>query len=137
MLTEKIENETLIRIPNALLNDKEVQSFLSFLEKTVPSKPTKKIRDQFEELYQEWKSETALLSSATAIVSHKAYLQIIKMGEVVIPFILLKLQKDPHHLFYALYEITGENPIPFIHAGNLEKMTNDWLQWGQEKGYIN
>jgi hypothetical protein len=137
MQIEQIENETIIRIPNAMLQSIEVQAFMSFLEKKQPTNPQKNIRDQFEELFQKWQSETAFLSSGTAIVSHAAYLQIVRMGEVVIPFILLKLLENPQHLFYALYQITGENPVPLTHAGNLQKMTHDWLSWGHTKGYLN
>jgi hypothetical protein len=140
MLIERIENETLIRIPNTMLDSVEVKTFMSFLEKNVPTKVSKKVQktqDLFEELFQKWKSETALFSSATAIVSHSAYLKMILMGDVVIPFMLIKLQKDPQHLFTALYQITGENPVPYAHAGDLKKMTADWLNWGQTKGYLN
>jgi hypothetical protein len=136
MLIEQIENETIIRIPNTLLNSIEVQTFMSFLKKKPSIKSQKNVRDQFEDLFQKWQSETALLSSGTAIISHPAYLQIIKMGEAVIPFILLKLQDNPQHLFHALYQITGENPVPLAHAGILQKMTIDWLNWGNSKGYI-
>jgi 3-methyladenine DNA glycosylase AlkC len=140
MLIEKIENETVIRIPNAMLNSTEVQTFITFLERNSVKKPLKsikKVHDQFEELFEKWQSETALLSSATAIVSHPAYLQMIKMGDAVIPFMLMKLQKNPQHLFFALYQITGDNPVPYTHAGNLQLMTSDWLNWGYAKGYIN
>jgi hypothetical protein len=132
--------ETVIRIPNALLGSAEVLSFMAFLEKTAPPKATQqttKIRDQFELLFQTWKLETGLLSSGTAIVNHAAYQKIISLGEAVLPFLLMKLQQDPQHLFYALFQITGENPVPFAHAGNLEKMTADWLSWGKTKGYLN
>ena len=137
MQIKQIEDETIIRIPNAMLQSQEVQAFMSFLEQKSPIKKQKNVRDQFEELFQKWQSETALLSSGTAIVSHTAYLQIVSMGEVVIPFILLKLLENPQHLFYALYQITGENPVPLAHAGNLQQMTLDWLSWGQTKGYLN
>ena len=140
MHIEKIENETLIRIPNTLLHSAEVQSFMLFLEKNSNKKPSKtivKTKDKFEKLFQKWKSETALLSSATAIIAHPAYRQIMDMGEVALPFMLIKLQQDPQHLFYALYQITGENPVPYEHAGDFEKMTTDWLNWGSKKGYIN
>ncbi len=133
------QNETLLRIPNALLDSAEVQSFIHFLEKNSTVQHSSKkvnIRDQFEQLFQTWKSETALFSSASAIISHQAYQKIIKMGEQVLPFMLIKLQNDPQHLFYALFQITGENPVPLAHAGNLKEMTADWLNWGIQKGYI-
>ena len=140
MLIERIENETLVRIPNAMLDRTEVQVFISFLKDNTAAQSSAtvpKTCDQFEALLQKWHNETALLSSGTAIVSHAAYTQIIGMGEVVIPFILMQLQKNPQHLFLALFHITGENPIPLSHAGNLEKMTADWLDWGYKKGYLN
>jgi hypothetical protein len=140
MLIEQIENDTVVRIPNTLINSSEVQTFMTFLVQNVKPQPfikTKNTRDTFEELFQKWQSETALLSSGTAIVSNTYYQQIILMGEVVLPFILIKLQDNPQHLFFALYQITGENPVPYAHAGNLEKMTTDWLSWGYTKGYLN
>ena len=59
------------------------------------------------------------------------------MGEIVLPFMFIKLQNDPQHLFYALYQITGENPVPLAHAGNFKLMITDWLNWATQKGYIN
>jgi hypothetical protein len=94
------------------------------------------IASRFEELYRQWKSETAPLSSGTSLIYHPAYQQIIGMGEEAIPFILIKLQEDPHHLFYALHKISGENPVPKDHAGDLTKMTADWLVWGRKQGYL-
>lgn len=136
---EVLQNETLVSIPNVLLNRAEVVVFFDFLEKNTPKKRNTvvKTRDQFEELFQTWKSETALLSSASAIINHPAYQKIIKMGDTVLPFIFIKLQNDPQHIFYALYQITGENPVPLAHAGNFKKMTTDWLSWAAQKGYIN
>ena len=95
-----------------------------------------RLADRFEAAYQQWKSETALLSSGTALVTHPAYLEIMEMGDAVVPFILIKLLEDPHHLFYALFKITGENPVPKKHAGNLPQMTADWLDWGKRQGYL-
>jgi hypothetical protein len=138
-MMETLQNETLVSIPNVLLNRTEVQNFFDFLEKNTSKKKNTvlKTRDQFEQLFQTWKSETALLSSATAIINHAAYQKIIQMGEKVLPFMFIKLQNDPQHLFYALYTITGENPVPLAHAGNFKKMTADWLNWAAQKGYIN
>lgn len=135
----QIANDTLISIPNSLLGSSEVTAFLRFLEANTDRKTNlsdAKTQAKFEVLFQQWKSEVALLSSASAITQNAAYQQIIAMGASVIPFILIKLQQDPQHLFVALYQITGENPVPLEHAGHLEKMTNDWLEWGSKKGYI-
>jgi hypothetical protein len=90
----------------------------------------------FEALFQQWKKETLFSSSGTEITEHPAYQGIIAMGPPVVPFILIKLREDPQHLFYALFKITGENPVQPKHVGMLTKMKEDWLEWGANKGYL-
>ncbi len=115
-------------------DSRDLEVTISVRDKATGSHTT---ANQFESLFQEWKAETALLSSGTAIVTHPAYQKIIQMGEAAVPFILIKLLEDPQHLFYALYKITGENPVLKQHAGNLTDMTADWMNWGKQKGYLN
>ncbi len=124
---------------NALpvLRQLEQQNLLRFV---LPNRKAPKKQDlaaRFEVLFQQWKKETALFSSGSAITNHPAYQGIIELGQFVVPFILIKLQEDPQHLFYALYKITGENPVPKAHAGFLDHMAADWIAWGRQKGYIN
>jgi hypothetical protein len=95
------------------------------------------LASHFENLFQKWKSETLLSSSGSEILEHPAYHHIIELGEAIVPFILIKLKEDPHHLFYALFKITGENPIQSNHVGNLSQMAGDWINWGLRKGYLN
>jgi hypothetical protein len=91
---------------------------------------------EFNKLSTQWKSETQHLSSMHKIVENPNYQEIIAMGEVALPFIFQSLQKSPDHWFYALREITGDNPIKSEDAGNLPKMTQSWLNWAYEKGYL-
>ncbi len=58
------------------------------------------------------------------------------MGQPIVPFILIKLREDPQHLFYALFKITGENPVQPKNVGKLTKMKEDWLDWGATKGFL-
>jgi len=58
------------------------------------------------------------------------------MGERAIRPILLQLRRKPEHWFYALHEITGENPVPAEAEGRLDQMTAAWLRWGKERGYL-
>jgi hypothetical protein len=96
----------------------------------------KQLAERFEALFQQWKKETLLSSSGSEITNHPAYQAIIDLGPSVVPFILIKLQEDPQHLFYALFKITGENPVNPKHIGMLTKMKEDWLEWGASKGYL-
>ena len=56
------------------------------------------------------------------------------MGEAAVPFLLNELRLRPGHWFWALKQITGENPMRPEHAGNLRRMTEDWLTWGEKNG---
>lgn len=91
---------------------------------------------RFQMLKVKWETETAVLSSITEIAMHPAYQQIIGMGPVAIPFILAEIKQKPGHWFWALKSITGADPVPPEHRGRLKQMTEDWLKWGKEQGYL-
>lgn len=87
-------------------------------------------------LVKKWHEETGFLSNLTTIVENQSYQLIIGMGEKVIPSILRYLQEKPDWLGPALTKITGECPIPDEIAGRLKEITECWIQWGKDKGYI-
>lgn len=87
------------------------------------------IEEDFNYLKRKWEKETAHLSSITEILNNKYYLQIIDMGDSVVPLIIQDLKNTNNHWFQALYELTGENPVPENHAGDIEMMKKDWIDW--------
>ncbi|MHB8846285.1 MAG: hypothetical protein ACYC7L_16245 [Nitrospirota bacterium] len=91
---------------------------------------------RFHSLKNQWELDTALKSSVSEIIMHAAYQQIIGMGPTAIPFILSEMKEKRGHWFWALKSITGEDPVAPIDRGNLKKMTEAWLEWGREQGYI-
>jgi hypothetical protein len=94
------------------------------------------IAEQFETLAAQWKSETALLSSTTAMVAHPAYRAIVALGPPVVPLLLRDLEREPIHWFEALQAIAAEDPVPREHWGNIAAMRADWLAWGRQRGLI-
>jgi len=90
---------------------------------------------RFRQLFARWRKETEVLSSLSQIVLHSSYQQIIGLGAPAIPLILAELQKEPVMLFPALMAISGTNPVPREHRGNVAAMARDWLQWGRENEY--
>ena len=94
------------------------------------------VAEQFETLSAQWRSATALLSSTTAMVAHPAYQAIIALGPAIVPMLLHDLMREPIHWFEALQAITGEDPIPPEHWGNVAAMRTDWLTWGRKRGLI-
>ena len=91
---------------------------------------------RFQELREEWKENTAVLSSITEIAMHPAYQQIIGMGPVAVQFIMQEMLREQDHWFWALRSIAGEDPVPPEHRGRMEEMTGAWLSWGQRQGYL-
>ena len=84
----------------------------------------------FDRLADEWKRETAHLSSPSMIAKHSAYQEIVQMGLVAVPLILRDLRKAPTLWFMALRAITGESPIRVENGGNIDAMRAAWLDWG-------
>lgn len=93
------------------------------------------IEKKFQKLRDEWKLKRAPESSSARLVSHPAYLKIIGMGPVAIPFLLRELQNDPDMWFAALRSITEADPVSAEIRGNVGAMAQAWLKWGSEQGY--
>ncbi len=131
--TQSVFSEVHIRQANS---GSDVYMRLSdFLGTSGTSIPSAK--GEFEALAEEWRNETGGLSSVIQMATHPAYRKIISMdSEIVVPLILKELQKRPDHWFWALIAITGENPVNPDDAGDLDKMTKTWLDWGRKKGFI-
>ncbi len=91
---------------------------------------------KFLMLKDKWKAETVLLSSITEIAMHPAYQQIIGMGLTAVPLILAEMEREPGHWFWALKSITGTDPTLPEDKGHMRRMTESWLRWGREHGYL-
>jgi hypothetical protein len=90
----------------------------------------------FSALADEWRRETAPLSSVTSLVLHPAYQRIIGMGRAALPLILAELSRQPDHWFWALRAITGENPVTEEDAGDLRRMRDAWLRLAGQRGWV-
>jgi len=91
---------------------------------------------KFARLSQEWKADRHASSLARDLVSRPAYLRIIGMGRDALPLILQELAKAPDHWFVALKAIADEDPVRPESRGRMRDMTEAWLKWGREKGYV-
>ncbi len=89
----------------------------------------------FHSLKDIWLEDRPEDADVLDLITHPAYQVIIDMGQDAVPLILRELEKRPDYWFWALYSITGADPITDNDAGNLQKMTDAWLNWGRENGY--
>ena len=108
----------------------------SYAAQTAETQRARAFSSTFETLAEKWHTETRMLSSVNQIAMHLAYQQIIGMGPDVIPLILHKLRDQPGHWFWALHAISRQNPVPPEHSGDVDRMAEDWIEWGRENGYI-
>jgi hypothetical protein len=92
------------------------------------------LTERFSALAAEWKRDTILLSSTSAISGHPAYRAIIALGPAVIPLLLQDLKREPLHWFEALQAITGEDPVSKQDYGRIPTMRDAWLAWGRASG---
>ena len=91
--------------------------------------------ERFADLAATWRHDTAFTSSLHEIVMHRAYQQIIGLGPRVIPLILLDLQKQPDHWFWALKALTAADPVKPSDRGDIQRMADAWVEWGKMVRY--
>lgn len=94
------------------------------------------LTERFSTLAAEWKRDTVLLSSTSAITGHPAYRSIIALGPAVVPLLLRDLEREPLHWFEALQAITGDDPVSKQDYGRIPAMRDAWLGWGRSRGLI-
>jgi hypothetical protein len=92
------------------------------------------LEKEFARLATQWKDETRFLSFSHQIAMNFAYQRIIGMGQAALPLILRELRKEPHHWFWALRAITGEDPVPPDSQGKIAEMVSAWIRWAEERG---
>ncbi len=127
-----ISTEEPPTLTSLLSEDPSIGTFRIPLTTTASSA---EITTTFQELVDEWRSQTEFYSSIIDIATHPAYQRIIGMGRTAIPLILQELSKQPDHWFWALKAITGEDPVHEQDQGDLVKMRTAWLAWGAANGY--
>ena len=93
------------------------------------------VEERFRRLASAWRAGTAHLSSTSRILGHPAFQEILGMGKAVVPFMLRDLEEKPRLWVWALPEITGVDPVPESARGDIARMSEAWLRWGQENGY--
>ncbi len=91
---------------------------------------------QFSRLVADWKQQSRFMSNTAQMAMLKPYQRIIGMGLPVVPLLLSELQREPDHWYWALENITGENPVKPENQGYVRKMAEDWLNWGKTQGFL-
>lgn len=94
------------------------------------------LAERFARLVAEWKGQSRYLSNVAQMAMLPSYQRIMGMGWDAVPFILKELQREPDQWFWALENITEENPVPAEAQGKVSLMAKAWIEWGQRKALI-
>lgn len=97
---------------------------------------TNNVHEVFREHAGIWKWGTAASSSHSDTAMHPSYQRVIGLGPAALPLILHDLEETGDPWYWALEAISGENPIPESHYGQIDLMTEDWLNWGRRRHLI-
>ena len=90
------------------------------------------IEKYFLYLIEKWYNETSMFSNTEDIFDNKNYLEMIKLGNGIIPFLIESLDKYSI-LSKTLRDITGENPIPEEDRYNSDTYKFYWKNWFKNK----
>jgi hypothetical protein len=101
-----------------------------------PAQVKDRVASEFKTHERKWKKQTLHVSSPVDKYLHPSYARIIGLGWPAVAFILKSLKKEPADWFYALRAITGANPVTNPMAGDMRRMTDTWLKWGEARGLV-
>jgi hypothetical protein len=102
---------------------------------TTPTRPPEAdLERRFAGLVHDWKAGRSVTSSSREMARHPAYEAIVGLGPSVVPLILRELEREPEHWFIALRSLTGIDPVPPEHRGDVGRMAADWVDWGRANG---
>ncbi|MCE0482892.1 MAG: hypothetical protein LV479_01485 [Methylacidiphilales bacterium] len=94
------------------------------------------LEDNFRSCVKKWREEIGAESSLSKITGNINYLKIIKLGIRAVPLILKELQSEPAPWFLALRVLTDDSEVGRSTPGDFKKMSEEWILWGKERGYI-
>jgi len=110
--------------------DNEPRSKLLGYKHGTTSNTSGSVEHRFTELADRCRNQAGSVGEA-AVMQHPAWMEIVSLGEDVIPFMLEILEQNPTEpWFSALQKITGVNPAA---ANRGLDPANAWLKWGRQR----
>jgi hypothetical protein len=88
--------------------------------------------ERFKLLADQWEHETLNVSSPSTRLAHWGYREILSIPNVEW-LILERMKTQPGWWFDALSALTGVDPVPEPHWGDILSMTKDWLDWAEKQ----
>ena len=94
-----------------------------------------RISEQFRTLATKWLAETAFVSSVDDMRAAPTFTDIVRLGTPALPLVLQEMVRESGYWFPVIQEITGADPVAPGDRGNVQKMSDAWINWGRGKGF--
>lgn len=104
---------------------------------TLQREKEEKLKMLFNKLKDDFSIETMFFSNPSDIFSNSHYLKLVSLGSSALPLIMEDWEHSELPWFYALSQITGENPIKDESAGDVRLMKKDWKEWFNQNQIVN
>jgi hypothetical protein len=91
------------------------------------------LSEQFARLADQWKLGIGAISDPQEIRALPGFAELVRLGQDIIPLVLKELDKEPTYWFEVLADITGHDPTPSEHAGDVDEMISAWKRWAAGK----
>jgi hypothetical protein len=98
--------------------------------------PAETLEQRFRRLAAAWRELAPTHPRNPIRYDHPVYQEIIGLGPAVVPLLLRALAEYPRDWFWALYVITGADPVAPEERGGFTGMREAWLLWGREQGLL-
>ena len=100
-------------------------------------KKSSKIVDEIVKHLAAIENDTKFYSYPDPVLNHPRYKMLIEMGDKIVPYLFHHITHNGGSwtIFYLLYNITKQNPIPKEHSGNFNYAIIYWLQWFMDSDY--
>jgi hypothetical protein len=89
---------------------------------------------KFNKLKEEWQRDTVCEINLDKIHLHPAYLKIIALGRLALPYILRSLEQEGGHWYLALQTIVEEDVAEGLTTTEVAQVA--WINWGRQKHYL-
>lgn len=92
--------------------------------------------DPIADLLQQFHKETFVISSFSECMRFPSAIALVAEGEPVVEYVFRHNVELDVHLMTVLQRITQQNPVSPEHAGNMQKMQEDWKNWASQNNYL-
>ena len=83
------------------------------------------------------RSETGMHSSPGPVQKHPMYLELLDLGDRILPYVFYMMQfEESHCLLLLALDITGHCPVWKEDYGRVDLLTASWVAWAKWHGFV-